>query len=254
MDVCEAVAYEMAATHLANGEPLNRPSWRGLNLRKDIGDPFDLQRRAVIMSINTLTIRVDKAGTASVILHNRSAASVATSGGLVGVMPAGVFQPSTVRPGVHDADFDLWRNIMREYSEEFLGNPEHSGDGPGADYSQPPFAALDAARQDGRLRVYCVGLGLGALDLWAALETVAVFDADTFDDIFAELVEVNDEGTVVQVGSHQPTAHVPFTAEVIRELEASGRLAPETAFSLWTAWRHREHLFARPSGPERPGA
>ncbi|WP_158293966.1 hypothetical protein [Kribbella sp. VKM Ac-2568] len=44
------------------------------------------------------------------------------------------------------------------------------------------------------------------------------------DDIFAELVEVNDEGTVVQVGSHQPTAHVPFTAEVIRELEASGRL------------------------------
>jgi hypothetical protein len=54
-----------------------------------------------------------------------------------------------------------------------------------------------------------------------------VFDADTFDDIFAELVDVNDEGTVVQVGSHQPTAHVPFTAEVIRELEASGRLAPE---------------------------
>jgi hypothetical protein len=38
-------------------------------------------------------------------------------------MPAGVFQPSTVRSGGHDADFDLWRNIMREYSEECLGNP-----------------------------------------------------------------------------------------------------------------------------------
>jgi hypothetical protein len=56
-------------------------------------------------------------------LHSRDASNVATSGGIVGVMPAGVFQPSTVRSGGHDADFDLWRNIMREYSEEFLGKP-----------------------------------------------------------------------------------------------------------------------------------
>jgi hypothetical protein len=81
------------------------------------------------MSINTLTIRLDRSGTGTVILHNRSATNFATSGGIVGVMPAGVFQPSTVRGGLRGKDFDLWRNIMREYSEEFLGNAEHAGDG-----------------------------------------------------------------------------------------------------------------------------
>nr|AGS49729.1 transcriptional regulator, XRE family [uncultured bacterium esnapd14] len=72
----------------------------------------------------------------------RDAADVATSGGVIGVMPAGVFQPSIVRPGDHAADFDLWRNIMREYSEEFLGNPEHDGDGPGADYPAEPLRTI----------------------------------------------------------------------------------------------------------------
>src|SRR5262249_39782643 len=154
-------------------------------------------RRAVLMSINTLTIRRDRTS-ASVVLLNRSAANVATSGGVIGVMPAGMFQPSTVRSADHDPDFDLWRNIMREYSEEYLGNAEHDGDGPGADYATEPFASLDAARQAGRIRLYALGIALGALDLWCGLETVAVFDADVFDTIFREMVPVNDEGSVVR--------------------------------------------------------
>ena len=137
MDTCEAVAHETAVTHLVNGGEVAPPSWRGLRLRRALGDPFDLGRRAVLLSINTLTIRRDR-NSASVVLHNRNAANVATSGGIIGVMPAGVFQPSTVRAGDHMGDFDLWRNIMREYSEEFLGNPEHDGDGPGADYTAEP--------------------------------------------------------------------------------------------------------------------
>jgi len=38
------------------------------------------------------------------------------------VSPAGEFQPASVRN-----DFDLWRNIVREYSKELLGTPEHDG-------------------------------------------------------------------------------------------------------------------------------
>jgi transcriptional regulator with XRE-family HTH domain len=113
MDTCEAVAHETAATHIVNGTEIAPATWRGLKFRKALGDPFDLHHRALLISINTLTIRLDRSGAASVILHSRDAANVATSGGIVGVMPAGVFQPSTVRPGEHDADFDLWRNIMR---------------------------------------------------------------------------------------------------------------------------------------------
>jgi transcriptional regulator with XRE-family HTH domain len=241
MDTCEAVAHETAAAHLVNDGQVAPASWRGLHFRKAIGDPFDLARRSLLVSINTLTIRFDGT-TATVVLHDRSAANVATSGGVIGVMPAGVFQPSTVRPGNHSADFDLWRNIMREYSEEFLGNEEHTGDDESADYSSEPFRSLDSARREGKIRVYCLGIALGGLDLWGGIETVAVFDADTFDDVFSGLVRVNDEGTVVQVGRAQPTSLVPFNEHTIAELSATGRLAPETLFSLRTAWDHRDQL------------
>jgi transcriptional regulator with XRE-family HTH domain len=238
MDISEAVAHETAVVHQDNDGSLAPATWRGLHLRSAIGDPFDLSRRAAVLSINTLTIRRDSTS-ASVILHSRNAANVATSGGIIGVMPAGVFQPSTVRAGDHHQDFNLWRNIMREYSEEFLGNPEHDGDGPGADYTTEPFRSMDAARAAGRVRVFALGLAIGALDLWAGLETVAVFDADVFDEFFANLVHVNDEGTVVRIGRNQPTVHVPFTHEVIEDLWASGRLAPETGYSLRRAWQFR---------------
>ncbi len=36
------------------------------------------------------------------------------------VIPAGVFQPSGIAPWNMAGDFDLWRNILREMSEEFL--------------------------------------------------------------------------------------------------------------------------------------
>jgi hypothetical protein len=160
-------------------------------------------------------------------------------------MPAGVFQPSTIRAGQRGDDFDLWRNIMREYSEEYLGNAEHAGDGYGADYSTEPFVSLEQARDEGKLRIFCAGLALGALDLWAGLETIAVIDADVFDKIFAGLVAANEEGTVMQIGAAVPTVHVPFTEQVIDELHASGRLAPETTFSLRTAWQHRAQLLTR---------
>ncbi|ADB31257.1 hypothetical protein Kfla_2178 [Kribbella flavida DSM 17836] len=245
MDVSEAIAHETAAGLVVNGTSVAPPTWRGLKLRKAVGDPFDLQRRAQILSINTLTIRLDKSGSGTVILHNRSAANVATSGGIIGVMPAGVFQPSTIRAGQRGDDFDLWRNIMREYSEEYLGNAEHAGDGYGADYSTEPFASLKQARSDGRFRVYCAGLALGALDLWAGLETIAVIEAEVFDDIFAGLVDANEEGTVLRIGAAVPTVHVPFTEQVIDELHGTGRLAPETTFSLRAAWQHRAQLLAR---------
>lgn len=245
MDVCEAVAHETAAHLIDDQSGVLAPSWRGLRLRKELGDPFNFRRRSVLVSINTLTIRLDRSGSASVILHNRSAASVATSGGIIGVMPAGVFQPSSVRKRDSAGDFDFWRNIMREYSEEYLGNPEHAGDGPGADYSQQPLASLDAARRDGRIRIYLMGLGIGALDMWAGLETVAVIDAEAFDTLFEGLVDINDEGSVLRAGKYQPTVHIPFTEEVIGDLVATGRLAPETELSLKTAWTHRDQLLRR---------
>jgi hypothetical protein len=70
-------------------------------------------------------------------------------------VPAGEFQP------IGGLDGDLWRNIVREYSEELLGQPP-----------SPSFSALmTAARESGKLRTYLLGIVFDALTLNAVIAT-----------------------------------------------------------------------------------
>lgn len=236
VDVFEATAHELAYVALApDGTPTTGgATMRDLPLRRLIGDPFDMTRRPLMPAISTLMIRAGSDG-ASFLLHRRDPRSVAAAGGMLQVIPSGIFQPSSILPAAKAADFDLWRNIMREYSEELLGNPEHDGDGQPVDYAGDPFATLDQARRDGRLRVYCLGVALDALTLVGEVLTVAVFDGDLFDALAGDFVDHNDEGSIV-------TTRAPFTETGIADLLGSGRMAPAGAGCLELAWRHRAHL------------
>jgi hypothetical protein len=99
-----------------------------LPFRQLIGDPFDLRRRAVIPAITTLTLRLRRyPAEPSFLLHWRDPSKVATAAGVYNVVPAGEFQPPSVALWDRHSDFDLWRNVVREYSEELLGAPEHNG-------------------------------------------------------------------------------------------------------------------------------
>jgi hypothetical protein len=101
----------------------------------------------------------------------------------------------------HDStEFDMWRNMMREYSEEFLGNPSTTVTATPSTTPTKPFRSLDAARNAGKIRVDCLGIGLDALNFVGDVLTVAVFDADVFDEIFDGLVESNDEGIITGNG------------------------------------------------------
>lgn len=62
------------------------------------------------------------------------------------------------------------------------------------------FRQLSQARQEGRVRVSIVGLGVDPLSFVCDLLTVAVFDADVFDRLFGGLVSENAEGDVVNDG------------------------------------------------------
>ncbi len=239
LDVCESVAHETAAAMLGGGL-----SWPALPFRRRIGDPFDLGRRVTLPSINTLTIRHDQAR-ASFMLHRRSAGSVATAGGVYHVLPAGVFQPSGISPCHHETDFDLWRNIMRELSEELLGNAEHDGSSSSLiDYNDDePFRSLQQARRSGCVRVWYFGMGVDALTLFGEILTVVVVDADVFDSLFAGMVPVNAEGSVVTTGPHRRASEgIPFTHAAVRRLIEHEPLAPSAAACLELAWRHRETL------------
>ncbi|MEU4116495.1 hypothetical protein AB0F71_18630 [Kitasatospora sp. NPDC028055] len=124
----------------------------------------------------------------------------------------------------------MWRAIVRELSEELLGSSEDYGSGirPIDYYAWPFNQALSAARAAGTLRVYWLGLGMDPLTLVTDMLTVAVFDAELFDETFARIASTNEEGHRVQL--EDGTGHavgIPFTAG---------------AALLQLAWQHRDVL------------
>ena len=243
IDVGEALAHEIALASINRDGSLRegRCSWDRLPFRRLVPDPFDLEAYPLMLSISTLTIRRSRAG-ATFLLLRRGAGQVAIAGGMLSVMPTGVFQPASILPAPESPDFDLWRNMMREYSEEFLGNPEHDGSGDPIDYANvEPFRTLDAARQAGKIRVFCLGAGIDALNFVGDLFTVAVFDADVFDDVFDELVELNEEGTITS-GRDRQQFHLD--GSTVHDLLTTEPMAPSGAACLHLAWQHRTSLLS----------
>ncbi|GLY71355.1 helix-turn-helix transcriptional regulator [Amycolatopsis taiwanensis] len=236
-DVKQALAHEFKAAWLASNRSV--PDWNALPLRTTIADHFDPRRLLMSPGISTLTIRRDRAGQHRFVLHERDGGKVADGGGLCHVMPAGEFQPSSVELVDLRNDFSLWRNIMREFSEEFLGNPEHDGSTPRPiDYAhEEPFRSFERARADGGLRIWHYGLVMEPLELGAVQLTVAVVDDEVFDRLFVDLVETNDEGRVI---GRNGRTDMPFTGEAIDRLDP--RLSASALTLLRLAWRDRERL------------
>ena len=113
--------------------------------------------------------------------------------------------------------------------------------GPPVDYSRWDFyQSLTAARQAGKLNVACLGIGVDPLSLAVDILTVAVFDGDTFDAAFGDLVTANAEGRVVS--EHDATG-IPFTSEAVTRFAEGGEpMQAAGAAVLSLAWRHRANL------------
>lgn len=256
LDISEAIGHEFAALWLRHAHHAHsawdsaetqrgRQSWAQLPFRRLIGDPFDLRGRAVIPAITTLMLRRRQDGSASFLLHWRDPAKVATAGGLYDVMPAGEFQPAGIGPWNHANDFDLWRNIVRELSEELLGTPEHDGShtGPIAYDEWPLYRTLNRARAEHRVRAYCLGVGFDALTLAATIPTVLVIDENVFDEVFGEIVRTNAEGiTITALDGSRSAAGIPFSEDNVRRFLEREPMASPGAACLALAWRHRSTL------------
>jgi transcriptional regulator with XRE-family HTH domain len=245
LDISEALGHEMAIAAMGcsttSGEGLH--SW--LPFRELIGDPFDPSRRAIIPAITTLTIRLRRyPAEPSFLLHWRDPAKVATAGGVYDVIPAGEFQPSSVALWDRTNDFDLWRNIVREYSEEILGEPEYDGTRTQPiDYDDwALYRHLTKAKQEGKVGAFFLGVGLDALTLAATILTVVVIDDDVFEHVFGDAVRYNDEGEIVSVGEGAPMEGVPFTRSAVDRMLDVEPMASPGAACLALAWKHRDHL------------
>lgn len=245
LDASEAAAHELSAV-VRSGPADEVPQWTSLPLRALIGDPFDMHRRAVMPAIETLTLRRQRStGRVTFLLHWRDPATVATTAGIYGLIPAGEFQPSSVAAWDMKNDFDLWRNMVREYSEEILGEPERDGSsGVPINYDEwPLYRSLERARSENRVTPYCLGIGLDALTLTATLLTVVVFDDDVFDAIFGNAVQINAEGELVTaIESTSVSEGVPFTEETVKRMVTSEPMASPGACILARSWEFREAL------------
>lgn len=239
VDVGHAVAHELAAAWLASPEGI---SMAGLPLRALAADPCNLPRRPAIVAATTLTLRRGAGGAVSFILHWRDPAKVNHAGGVYQVMPVGIFQPLADTPASVTGDLSLFKNIVREFSEEFLGTAEsYDGGGEGFRYDRWPFyTRLAEARRAGKLVIHCAGLGVDPLTFASDILTIAVFDDDLFDDVFAGLASVNAEGRVF---AERGSAWIPFTSHSVGRF-AGGQepMQPAGAAVLRLAWQHRRHL------------
>ena len=229
IDVGEACAHEYAAYVL--GE-LGEQRLRGL-----VRDPCDPSRRPMNVAISTLTLRLgDVPNGASFLLHRRDAGKVGHAGGMFQVLPVGIFQAAGDEPWNQENDFSLWRCMLREFSEELLGESEDRGtpDGP-IDYDRWSFAArMSEGRRRGVARVYYLGMGVDPLTLATDILTVAVFVASFFDELFGRLVSDNEEGQVL--------ASMPFQHDVVDRFVSEEPTQAAGSALLSLAWRHRSHL------------
>ena len=176
------------------------------------------------------------AGTATFPLHYREPGQVGHAGGLYQVLPVGVFQPSGEAPWNEANDFSLWRGLVREYAEEFLGADEdHGSERAPIDYAAWPLArALRDGLAGGQVRAWCLGLGADPLTFAVDLLAVVVIDAPLYDDLFAGLVDVNAEGRVIR--------DRPFDEPSVTSLLATAPLQAAAAGLLSLALARRDSL------------
>ncbi|HET9079498.1 MAG TPA: hypothetical protein VFO01_03125 [Trebonia sp.] len=234
MDAGGAAGHEYAAARLGRA--------RGCPYRAALGGPFGLAGRAAPLAASALTLRYDRsAGTATFPLHYREPGKVGHAGGLYQVIPVGVFQPSGEAPWNEARDFSLWRGLLREYAEEFLGlDEDHGSERAPIDYQDWPLAkALTGGLADGTVGAWCLGLGADPLTFALDLLTVVVIDAPLYDDLFGGMVDENAEGRVIRPR--------PFDAPAVTELLASVPLQAAAAALLALALAHRTTLLPLPA-------
>jgi hypothetical protein len=241
-DTSEFLSHEAADRDIRRKGALTRGDYRSW-----LSDPFDFQRRCALPGISTLTIRCSSDG-AFFFMLRRDGEKVAYAMNSTGVVPGGEFQPHNDILPVWRTDLDLWRNVMREYAEEFLGFPESMGQGGViVDYENDrPYRQLAKAYREGDVRVRFLGMGVDPLSWKPLICLVGLWKASAFDKIFKGITEVNQEGVLI-IGEHARHGFrgIRFNAANVFAYATDPVTEPPARACLTLAWRWR-HLLRIP--------
>jgi len=112
--------------------------------------------------------------------------------------------------------------------------------------SWPLYRDLCQARAEGKASAACLGAGVDALTLAATILTVVIIDAEVFDELFADAVQVNAEGFTLFGEDGASSGHgIEFSERNVTRLLEQEPMAAPGAACLALAWRNRIALLAR---------
>jgi hypothetical protein len=178
----------------------------------------------------------------------RRSGKVATMPGMAGLIPAGEFQPTSSAYSAVRADADIWRCIMREFAEEFLGRPDLVEQrGAMVDYeNESPFRELERARLRGEIRPYVLDIGFDPVTWKAGIRIVCIFDEDAYAELFHGMLAKVDEGeleipSLYRAGS-EPLAGIPLDEEHVLQYLKDPTITEAARLCIGLTWEHREML------------
>ena len=225
--------------------------------RRSLGTPFSLTNRNCAIGISVLTVCRTRKGP-FFYLQRRAAAQVATLGGMAGLVPAGEFQPSSAAYAAVGSDADVWRCVMREFAEEFLGRPDVSGQrGALVDYErESPFRELQRARRKGSVRPYLLDIGFDPVSWKAGIRLVCVFEQDAYLEIFRGMRHEGPEGqlevpSLYRVGD-EPLEGMPLDEDTVRRYLSDPTITEAARLCIGLTWEHREKLGLSAPARKRP--
>jgi hypothetical protein len=215
--------------------------------RRSLGTPFSLTNRNCAIGISVLTVCRTRKGP-FFYLQRRGAAQVATMGGMAGLIPAGEFQPSSAAYAAVRSDADVWRCIMREFAEEFLGRQDLTEQrGALADYErESPFRELQRARLNGWVRPSILDIGFDPVSWKAGIRLVCIFDEDAYLDIFRGMQPDGHEGPLELSSLHRagddPLEGMPLDEETVGRYLKDPTITEAARLCIGLTWKHREKL------------
>lgn len=214
--------------------------------RRSLGTPFSLTNRNCGIGIGVLTVYRTRKG-AFFYLQRRDAAQVAAAGGMAGLIPAGEFQPSSAAYAAVHSDADIWRCIMREFAEEFLGRADLNERAALLDYErESPFRELQRARLNGWVRPYVLNIGFDPDNWKAAIRLVCIFDEHAHRDIFRGMQPESSEGSVEASSlfrtGKEPLRGMPLDEETVRRYLKDPTITEAARLCIGLTWAHREAL------------
>jgi len=242
VDTCELLFYEFAMAVQVNflkkskSPKAEKMKDSSLPVRNKV-DILDFDNRSVGIGINTLLLVRSIDNIWQFYVHRRPAGAIMEAANTIHVVPAGTFQPRRNMPENPDRDFDIYRNVLREFGEEMLGKEEWQQVKTAvADIVDDPIIApFHELFESGAARVFFLGFGLDPLTTKAEFITAMVLNEMNYYESFGRLLRFTHNWE----GDFAPRL---FDEDNVLEFVKYVKMLPAGAACLHLAWQCRDFL------------